>query len=110
MKGSDRTRIGTGIKLQYNYRNLRFRNEITYDKVTSNNSPYGSFSDYANMNPYYYPYDENGQLKKILFTIYSPSSGSTTVVNPMYNSTLNTKDRLLMMISLITLVWNGYFE
>ena len=93
MKGSDRTRIGTGIKLQYNYRNLRFRNEITYDKVTSNNSPYGSFSDYANMNPYYYPYDENGQLKKILFTIYSPSSGSTTVVNPMYNSTLNTKDR-----------------
>ena len=92
MKGSDRTRIGTGIKLQYNYRNLRFRNEITYDKVTSNNSPYGSFSDYANMNPYYYPYDENGSLKKILFTIYSPSAGSTTVVNPMYNATLNTKD------------------
>lgn len=92
MKGSDRKRIGTGIKLQYNYRNLRFRNEITYDKVTSNNSPYGSFGDYANMNPYYYPYDENGQLKKILFTIYSPSAGSTTVVNPMYNATLNTKD------------------
>ncbi len=92
MKGSDRTRIGTGIKLQYNYRNLRFKNEITYDKVSSNNSPYGSFSDYANMNPYYYPYDENGQVKKILFTIYSPSAGSTTVVNPLYNATLNTKD------------------
>lgn len=93
MKESGRNRIGTGIKLQYNYRNLKFRNEVSYDRVTSDNSPYGSFRDYTNMNPYYYPYDDNGRLKQVLFTIYSPTVGSTTVVNPMYNTTLNTRDR-----------------
>lgn len=93
MKGSDRSRIGTGVKLQYNYRNLRFRNELTFDRVTSNNSPYGSFSTYASMNPYYYPYDENGHVKKTLFSYGTASAGTVTVANPLYNATLNTKDQ-----------------
>ena len=93
MKGSDRTKLGTSIKLQYNYKNLRFRNEITYDKVTSNNSPYGSFSQYALMNPYYYPYDENGQVKQIVFESSNANSSQTAVSNPLYNATLNTKDQ-----------------
>ena len=86
MKGSDRTKLGTSIKLQYNYKNLRFRNEITYDKVTSNNSPYGSFSQYALMNPYYYPYDENGQVKQIVFESSNANSSQTAVSNPLYNA------------------------
>lgn len=93
MKESGRTRIGTGIKLQYNYKNLRFRNELTFDRVSANNSPYGSFHQYAMMNPYYSPYDEKGLLKPILFTIENPATGSVVVTNPMYNATLNTRDR-----------------
>ena len=93
MKGSDRTKLGTSIKLQYNYKNLKFRNEITYDKVTSNNSPYGSFSQYALMNPYYYPYDSNGQVKQIVFETTNGYAGQTSVSNPLYNATLNTKDQ-----------------
>lgn len=93
MKGSDRKRLGTSIKLQYNYKNLRFRNEITYDKVTSNNSPYGSFSDYTYMNPYFYPYDDNGKIKQVVFDSYNPSTGGSKIANPMYNATLNTIDK-----------------
>lgn len=92
MKGSGRSRTGTGIKFQYNYRNLRFRNEITFDKIRADNSPYGNFHEYANMNPYYYPFDENGKLKQILFTVHTPSTGKITVANPMYNAILNTKN------------------
>ena len=95
MKGSDRTKLGTSIKLQYNYKNLRFRNEITYDKVTSNNSPYGSFSQYALMNPYYYPYDENGQVKQIVFESSNANSSQTAVSNPLYNATLKTRRRMM---------------
>ncbi len=92
MKGSDRERLGTSIKLQYNYKNLRFRNEVTYDKVTSTNSPYGSFSDYTYMNAYFYPYDDNGKLKQVVFNNYNPRTGGSKIANPMYNSTLNTID------------------
>lgn len=92
MKGSGRTRIGTGIKLQYNYKNLRFRDEITYDKVSSDQSPYGSFRTYTNLNPYYYPYDESGHVKKILF-VNNTSTGSSQIANPIYNTTLNTYDK-----------------
>ena len=93
MKGSDRSNLGTSLNLLYNYKNLRFRNELSYAKITSNNSPYGSFNTYTKLNPYYYPYDESGNLKPILFDNFSPATGSSMVVNPMYNTTLNTIDR-----------------
>ncbi|MDD5894926.1 MAG: SusC/RagA family TonB-linked outer membrane protein [Prevotellaceae bacterium] len=92
MKGSGRDRIGTGLKFQYTYKNLRFKDYVTYDKVSSENSPYGSFSTYAKLNPYFTPYDSNGNIRETLYT-NSNKSGSTLVTNPMYNSTLNTIDK-----------------
>ena len=100
MKGSDRSRLGTSLNLLYNYRNLRFRNELSYGKVTSNNSPYGPFSAYTYLNPYYYPYDGSGNLKQVLFDNYTPARGSSQVANPMYNSRLNTT-------SLTISAWSG---
>lgn len=93
MKGSDRTRMGTGIKFVYNYKNLRFMNELTYDNVTSNESPYGAFSAYAAMNPYYNPYDGNGMLKQAAFESTNTHLGAASVANPLYNSTLETIDK-----------------
>ena len=93
MKGSDRTRMGTGIKFVYNYKNLRFMNELTYDNVTSNESPYGSFSTYTYMNPYYYPYDANGRPKQVAFESTNTRLSSASVANPLYNSTLGTIDK-----------------
>lgn len=93
MKGSDRTRMGTGIKFVYNYKNLRFMNELTYDNVASNESPYGQFSTYTYMNPYYNPYDSKGMLKQVAFESINSHLGASAVANPLYNSTLGTVDK-----------------
>ena len=93
MLGSGRNRLGTSIKLQYNYRNLRFMNELSYDNVLSRNSPYGDFSTYTYMNPYYDPYDANGRLKPAAFQSTNPHLGNQAVANPLYNSTLDTTDK-----------------
>ena len=85
MKGSGRDNIGIGVKLQYRYKNLRFMNNLTYDYVTQQDSPYGSFSDYTYMNPYLFPYDENGNVKQVL------SIGDEYELNPLYNASLATK-------------------
>ena len=91
MKGSERNRMGIGIKLQYNYKNLSIKNALSFDNVKTQNSPYGNFSTYAYLNPYYYPYDEFGDIRKIMYTLLT-SSSTTTITNPLYNATINTKD------------------
>ena len=47
MKGSNRNTLSGGITFSYKYKNLLFRNKFTIDDNKSNDSPYGSFSDYA---------------------------------------------------------------
>jgi TonB-linked SusC/RagA family outer membrane protein len=92
MKGSGRDRKGMVVTLNYNLDNLRFSNRLSFDNVASTNSPYGKFSEYAYLNPYYNPYDSNGGLKKILYEIESVRYPVVTVANPLYNSVINTKD------------------
>ena len=50
MKESGRQRMGMGTMLLYRFKNLTFRNNMTYDNVKSTNSPYGSFREYATLN------------------------------------------------------------
>ncbi len=88
MKGSDRVRNGLSIKLQHNREKLRFANTVSFNRMKANNSKYGTFSQYTYMNPYYYPYDENGRVKE---NLYINDSG-VLVPNMLYNSTLNSKD------------------
>ncbi|WP_164121840.1 SusC/RagA family TonB-linked outer membrane protein [Sphingobacterium sp. xlx-130] len=92
MKGSSRNRKGIGVRLAYNYKNLKFSNNLSFDNVTSKNSPYGSFQKYAYLNPYYSPYDDEGNVKKILFVLESVNSPKVTIPNPLYNTILNTRD------------------
>lgn len=87
MKGSDRNTFAINATLSYTYKNLIFRNSLEYTRNTANNSPYGTFSEYINLNPYYQPYDENGNPNKIL-----GQNVVGNVYNPLYNATLNTKD------------------
>ena len=91
MKESGREKIGVGMKFQYNTGNLRFMNYMTYDQVKEFHSPYGSFSEYTYSNPYFSPYDENGQVAKVMRGIEGIGS-PLTEPNPLYNSTLGTKD------------------
>jgi hypothetical protein len=89
MKGSGRNTITGSMTLSYRYRELLFRDnlEVSYNKGI--NSPYGEFSEYARMNPYFRPADENGRVTKIAGE--SIALGGP-VGNPLWNSTINTKD------------------
>ena len=93
MKGSNRSTFDINTTLSYTYKNMVFRNLMDYTNNNSKNSPYGSFSDYVSLEPYFAPYDSNGKLKKVLGYETVRSNGfSDPVYNPLYNATLNTKD------------------
>lgn len=87
MKGSDRQTVSGGINLIYRKNKIQFRNSLTIDKNHSKNSPYGSFSNFAKLNPYWKITDENGNFIK------SYNVGSNQLFgNPMYDGSLNAKD------------------
>lgn len=89
MKGSERNTTAGAITLSYRYKNLLLRNNLDVSYNKGNNSPYGSFSDYAIMNPYFRATDEYGHITKIAgenIVLGSP------VGNPLWNTTINTKN------------------
>ena len=95
MKGSDRNTISGNVKLSYRYKDFLFRNSLSITSNKAVDSPYGSFSDYVSVNPYYSPYDENGNLVKVLGTFTPAGYGATTQVyyNPLYNASIGTKNQ-----------------
>lgn len=93
MKGSNRRNVGGSINLSYRKGKLNFRNILNITFNTSDNSPYGSFSEYSNLNPYYAPTDEYGRVRKQLGTFQSSASATPIYYfNPLYNAQLETKD------------------
>lgn len=95
MKGSDRNTFNINSTLSYTYKTMVFRNRMDYTRNVANNSPYGSFSQYIGLEPYFAPYNEDGSVKKILGyeNVMLDGSFGTPVYNPLYNATLNTKDQ-----------------
>ena len=61
MKESFRDRLGAGVTLDYHLKNLQVKNQTTYNITKSKETPYGSFSNYANALPYNVYKDENGR-------------------------------------------------
>lgn len=96
MKGSFREVISGNVNLSYRRGGWTFRNIMSISSMNSSESPWGSFSDYAALNPYLTPYDEEGKLKKVLQSKDFTYKGITThfglVTNPMYNATIGTTD------------------
>ena len=95
MKGSKRDTYGGGIRLQYNLKKLKFTDYASFDHVKSVNSPYGNFSAYQYYNPYYNPYDENGNVKKMLYeySYYDRGFQTKKMYNELYNAVLPSKDQ-----------------
>jgi len=91
MKESGRDVINGNISLSYYYKNLRFSNNLMIDEQHQSESPYGTFSSYAQMNPYYRVYDDAGNL----ISDYTNAMGgyNRIVGNPLYNAELNTYDK-----------------
>lgn len=97
MKGSDRQTITGDIDLQYRKKGVLFRNLMSVGSEKDNDSPYGQFSKYALLNPYFSPYDENGKLLHYLDG-YTPMDNTLNdlryvVGNPLYDATLNSLQR-----------------
>ena len=94
MKGSFRDVISGNVNVAYRRGNWIFRNIMSISNMNSSESPWGNFSEYAALNPYLTPYDEEGKLKKVLQAKEYTYNGVTTnfglVTNPMYNATIGT--------------------
>ena len=84
MKGSGRSKYGMSVYFSYEIaKKLVARNDIQIDDVKATDSPYGSFSDYASMNPYERMYDpETGEMIK------SFNSNGRVIRNALYDSQL----------------------
>ncbi len=93
MKGSDRNTFDGGVNLQYRYKNLIFKEQFTYRENRAIESPYGSFEDYTKIAPYWKPYDENGNVTKMLGEYDSFQGGNSyDIYNPMYNAASGYKN------------------
>ncbi len=93
MKGSDRQNIGGNIDLIYRTGKLQFSNKLTLDYMETND-PSVSFSEYAQANPYFKKYDENGKVNKYLY--YYPGDDinfAEMIPNPLWNASLNNYDK-----------------
>lgn len=96
MKESYRKTFNGGIQLSYYYKGLKFSNNLMISAGKRQESPYGDFSEYAKMNPYWRTHDENGKILKRLGDsgeVDHAFRWSRLPVNPLYNATLNTYDR-----------------
>lgn len=66
MKGSDRQTLGGNLDLIYRTGKFQFSNKLSIDYLETNN-PTVSFAEYAQANPYYKKYGENGKINKYLY-------------------------------------------
>jgi len=98
MKGSHRNQYSGAMNFSYDLNNkIRFQNELSVTVVGSQASPYGDFSDYVRMNPYYRMTDDNGNIVQSPEQLaYAEASGRVDYVNllnPLYDATLSSFNR-----------------
>lgn len=98
MKGSSRENLSTSINLSYRRDDLLFRNVLSVTSNSSQDSPYGKFSDYARMNPYWQAVDEKGTVLRW---------AEENIPNPLYDSTIGTslKEKYIQVIDNFFTEW-----
>ena len=92
MKNSYRRSFNGSIQLVYMLKNITFKNYTTLGLVNSQESNYGSYSQYVSLQPYDIPYDEDGNIRQQFEHFLGPSQGSGRA-NPLYDAELNTRDK-----------------
>lgn len=93
MKGSERNVYSGGVILNYRFRKLSVSNTFRMSSTRAENSPYGSFEQFALLNPYVELYDSTG-------------SGYARN-NPMWNGTVGVKDFAItnIIVNNLEVVW-----
>jgi len=85
MKDDYRKRYSLGFKLDYFLQNsLQISNRTTYQEIETQDSPYGTFSQYVQMNPYDKMYNEDGSANTNL---------AWDLDNPLYEAQLGSFNR-----------------
>lgn len=115
MKGSGRDRYSVGSVLTYSPgRRFTFKNSLTITGVDGTESPYGNFSNYVRMNPYYPKTDSGGHIIQGVdsWLVDTKQQGNQyvikSVLNPLYNSTLGNfnKNKYFEMIDAFSADWS----
>lgn len=93
MKESDRKSLGMSLNLQYRRKKWNVNNQLSLNDTKANNTPYGDFGRYTQLNPYYRKTDENGNYIKIIETKHvALGEQSLQMDNPLYNTQFPFKD------------------
>ena len=91
MKESENQTKGVNFNMTYMKEDFTMRANVSLSESDSRNSPYGSFSQYTRLNPYYIPEDANGNQQKVLDN-NTVSGQSKVITNPLYDATVGIKD------------------
>ena len=89
MKGSERSTLNGTLRVQYLTDKFSFSENLSLGLNNSDDGTWGSFSTYANMNPYYEPYDEEGNIVK-QFETESNKAFPNPITNPLADAHTNS--------------------
>lgn len=92
MKESNRQNISGDVSVSYRKSNLLFKNILSVTSNSSTDSPWGTFSDYVKMNPYWEAEDAQGNILRWAEKSRQDveTSQGYSVPNPMYDATIGT--------------------
>lgn len=82
IKKSDRNNFNGTMEIGYAKTNLSIRQLLSVATNNSQNSPYGEFSAYVRMNPFWNPYNEDGTPVE---TYFNPDNPNYPIDNPLYD-------------------------
>lgn len=112
MKKSYRDRMGVGFYIDYRIGSFQVKNYISYNITRSEESPYGTFSDYTSKQPYDEYKDADGNYLKQTFNWHGGSSSE--LKNPLYEAGLKSfnKSQVDELINNLSANWyvNNYLQ
>lgn len=87
MKESERRNLGMGFSINYRRKKWNIANNLNVSNTKGFNTPYGDFSEYTRLNPYYRMRDENGDYLKVLdIKFVGTGNQQQSITNPLYNT------------------------
>lgn len=89
MKGSGRETWGANFDIIYRKRKMNITNKLYANGYTAQESPYGSFSSFANANPYFAKRNSEGNVTRYLEISTGRVLNRDTIGNPLYDALLN---------------------
>lgn len=95
MKGSGRDTWRGSLALTYRKDKLNLTNQLFVNGYNSNESPYGSFSNFSRAVPYYKKQNENGDIPRYLNLFQNPDLAQgfgDSLANPLYVAKIGNRD------------------